>query len=351
MNFDFSDEQDMLRETARRLLADACPPAAVRAVIDAGADHDAALWAQVCEMGFAGAAIPEAYGGLGLGALELCVIAEELGRVLAPVPFLSTVLAAHALTAWGSEEQRLRWLPDLAAGGAIGTVAFADGVRHAGGRLSGTAPAAAHGMAAAVLVVAAADGIFLVAADGAGVTRQPVATIDPTCGHARIAFTQAPCEVIAGPAEAAALRDHAAVLMAFSQLGGADRALDMACDHARERMAFGRPIGSFQAIKHMLADMYVAVVLARSNCLRAAWALSADAGELPAAAAAARLSASEAYRLSARQMIHVHGGMGFTWEADCHLHYRRANRLAVALGGAAYWEDRLIDQLRAGRGS
>ena len=136
------------------------------------------------------------------------------------------------------------------------------------------------------------------------------------------------------------------MLIAFEQLGGADRALEMARDYALERFAFGRPIGSLQAIKHMLADMYVSATLARSNCYYSAWALATGSAELPVAAATARVSATQAYQHCSRNNIQVHGGMGFTWEFDCHLYYRRSNLLAAALGAPSIWEDRLIQRLR-----
>jgi alkylation response protein AidB-like acyl-CoA dehydrogenase len=140
--------------------------------------------------------------------------------------------------------------------------------------------------------------------------------------------------------------DRAAVLVAFEQIGGADRALEMGRDYALDRIAFGRPIGSFQAVKHMLADMYVAATLARSNCYYGAWALSTNASELSEAAAAARISATQAFQHCAKNNIQVHGGMGFTWEFDCHMYYRRANAMALGLGSLSYWEDALIDRMR-----
>ena len=164
-------------------------------------------------------------------------------------------------------------------------------------------------------------------------------------------FRGAPAELLTRdgwPALTAAW-DRAAVLTAFEQVGGAERAMEMARDYALERYAFGRPIGSFQAIKHKLADMYVAVTLARSNCYYGAWALAGNAVELPEAAAAARVSATQASQLCVKENIQVHGGMGFTWEFDCHLYYRRAHLLALTLGGLTHWQDRLIDQLRARR--
>jgi alkylation response protein AidB-like acyl-CoA dehydrogenase len=365
VNFDFSDEQKQLREEARRFLADRCPTTAVRAVLEGSDSYDKALWKGLAEMGFLGAAIPEEYGGVGLGHLELCVIAEELGRALAPVPMASSIyLAAEALMSAGSEDQKSSWLPRLASGGAIGTFALAEGVGrvaedtiHAsvsGGKLSGIKAPVADGDIADVAIVAARSGgqvgLFLVDLSGPGVARETLDSIDPSRGQARLTFDGAPAEPLGAAGDgwriAAGILDRAAVLMAFEQVGGADRALEMGRDYALERMAFGRQIGSFQAIKHMLADMYVAATLARSNAYYGAWALSTGSPELPVAAATARVSATDAYQHCAKNNIQVHGGMGFTWAFDCHLFYRRSNALALALGSKSTWEDLLIDRLR-----
>ncbi|HEX4098524.1 MAG TPA: acyl-CoA dehydrogenase family protein, partial [Caulobacteraceae bacterium] len=181
-------------------------------------------------------------------------------------------------------------------------------------------------------------------------TRTPLETIDPSRGHASISFNDAPAEPLGAAGEGLRLIsqvfDRAAVLTAFEQVGGADRALEMARDYALDRMAFGRPIGSFQAIKHMLADMYVSATLARSNGYYGAWALSTGAAELPEAAASARVAATQAFQHCAKNNIQVHGGMGFTWAFDCHLFYRRANLLALNLGSLSQWEDALIQRLR-----
>ncbi len=365
MNFDFSDEQKQLREEARRFLADRCPTTAVRAVLEGSDSYDKALWKGLAEMGFLGAAIPEEYGGVGLGHLELCVIAEELGRALAPVPMASSIyLAAEALMSAGSEDQKSSWLPRLASGDAIGTFALAEGVGRvaedtirasvSGGKLSGIKAPVADGDVADVAIVAARSGgqvgLFLVDLNGPGVARETLDSIDPSRGQARLTFDGAPAEPLGAAGDgwriAAGILDRAAVLMAFEQVGGADRALEMGRDYALERMAFGRQIGSFQAIKHMLADMYVAATLARSNAYYGAWALSTGSPELPVAAATARVSATDAYQHCAKNNIQVHGGMGFTWAFDCHLFYRRSNALALALGSKSTWEDLLIDRLR-----
>lgn len=369
MNFDFSDQQKLLREQARRLLAEKCPSRTVRAVLESDAGYDRTLWKGIAEMGWLGTAIPEAYGGLGLGALELCVIAEELGRVLAPVPFSSTVsLFAEALMLAGNGEQKQRYLPGLAGGELIGTFARAEragavtpkSIRASfrGGRLSGTKTAVADAMDAdAVIVLARTSeeagerGLSLVLVDlnAGGVARTPQDSIDPSRKRARLSFDKAPAELLGPAGEGWELQrrilDRGAVLMAFEQVGGADACLAMAKEYALTRHAFGRPIGSFQAIKHRLADMYIGNELARSNAWYGAWALATNARELPLAAAAARVSATQAFDFAANENVQIHGGIGFTWEADCHLFQKRARDLALSLGPQRAWKDRLVTEL------
>jgi alkylation response protein AidB-like acyl-CoA dehydrogenase len=366
MNFDFSDEQKALRDQARKFLSEHASSARVRRILESDEPYDRDLWHGITELAWPGTAIPESYGGAGFGQLELCVIAEELGRSLAPTPFASSVyLATEAMLLAGSDAQKQRWLPKLAMGEAIGCFALAEGSRPPGpdtiearvqdGRLTGVKMPVPDGDVADFAVVAARTdhgvGVFAVDLHAAGVTRAPVRTIDPTRSHAHIAFAGAPAEPLAAGGDGWSLverlLDRAAVLVAFEQVGGAQAALDMAREYALGRFAFGRPIASFQAIKHKLVDMYVASELARSNAYYGAWALSTNAPELPVAAAAARVSASEAYWLAAKENIQTHGGMGFTWEFDCHLHYRRAKLLALTLGSARRWKDLLIARLDA----
>ena len=369
MNFDFSADQKSLREQARKFLGEHASSTRVRRILDGATPYDVELWRGMGEMGWLGTAIPEPHGGAGFGYLELCVLAEELGRSLAPTPFSSTIyLAAEALLVAGSDAQKKHWLPRIAQAEAIGCFALAEGphvatpanltTRAEGGRLSGTKVPVADGDVADFAVVLAADGgrghagLFLVDLTGPGVTRAAVSTVDPTRSHARIVFERVAAEPLGAPGQgwplAERLLDRAAVLVAFEQLGGAQAALDMARAYALGRFAFGRQIASFQAIKHKLADMYVAVELARSNAYYGAWALSKDAPELPVAAAAARVAACEAYYQAAKENIQVHGGMGFTWEFDCHLHYRRAKLTGLMLGSARRWKDLLITRLEAG---
>ena len=367
MDFDFSPDQQQLKDQARRFLAGQCDRTAVRAVLDGPQSFDARLWQGLADQGYLGAAIPEAYGGLGASHLELCVVAEELGRAVAPVPFSSSIgLTAELLLIAGSEAQKKRWLPALASGKTVGTLALTErpGRTTAAtiqatvskGLLNGTKLPVADGDIAHLGVVGARDSaggvsLYLVDLTASGVTREVLPSIDPTRSQARITFNGAEAEPLGAAGQGLAIVDaafdRAAVLIAFEQVGGADAALQAACDYAQERFAFGRPIGSLQAIKHMLADMYVSATLARSNAYYGAWALSTASTELPQAAATARVSATQAYQHCSRNNIQVHGGMGFTWEFDCHLHYRRANLLALALGPLSQWEDRLITSLCA----
>ncbi|MFV3126306.1 acyl-CoA dehydrogenase family protein [Niveispirillum sp. KHB5.9] len=366
MNFDFSDDVTAMRREVQGFLADRLPVGTVRQFLEAGPATDRKLWAEMAEMGWLGLTIPEENGGSGLGHEALCMLAEEVGAFLPPVPFASTLyLVAEALLAFGDEAQKAKWLPRLADGSVTGAFALAEGVGEptatgvraqvAGGSLSGAKTPVYDLDGAGLLVVAARNetgqiGLYLVDPTAPGIERRPLRTLDLAHGAWGVEFYGVPAEPLSGavgwPA-IARLLDRAAVLFAFEQVGGGRAALEMATSFAMDRFAFGRPIASMQAIKHKLADIYVAVELARSNAYFGAWALHEDAVELPRAAAAARIAAIDAYQLAARENIQTHGGMGFTWEADCHLHYRRSATLAGIIGGARHWRDRLFDQLAA----
>jgi acyl-CoA dehydrogenase len=369
MNFDFSDDQKMLKEQAHKFLSEKCTTKVVRGAYDSGAGYDAVLWKAIADLGWLGTAIPEEFGGLGLGYLELCVIAEELGRALAPVPFSSTVYQfAEAILAAGSDEQKQRLLPKIASGELIGCLARGEGpgailpknirASFRNGKLSGKkTPVADGGIADYAVVLARSSdepgerGLQLVLVDlkQSGVKRRGVETVDPSRGYAELTFENANAEALGKAGEAwstvSRVLDRAAILMAFEQVGGADMCLKMAKAYAMERYAFGRPIASFQAIKHKLADMYVNTELARSNAYYGAWALSTGARELPLAAAAARISATQAFDYAAKENIQTHGGIGFTWEADVHFYYKRARQLSLALGPIRVWKDKLVTEL------
>jgi alkylation response protein AidB-like acyl-CoA dehydrogenase len=364
MNFDFSDDQKMMRDSARKFLSDRSSLKTVRKALESPDAYDATLWAGIAEMGWLGIVVPEEFGGVGLGHLELCMIAEEIGRALAPVPFSSSVyLATEGLLLAGSQDQKAAWLPKLVQG-AIGTMALSEGAgsptagniaaRVTNGQLSGTKWPVADGSIADVALVLAkgADdrlSLYLVDMKAKGVSATVLKTMDPTRSAASVTFDQAPAQLLGAAGQGLelveAIQDRAAILTAFEQVGGAQACLEMAKDYAMQRIAFGRLIGSYQAIKHKLADMYVATELARSNAYYGAWALSTGAAELPIAAASARVSASDAYHLASKENLQTHGGMGFTWEGDCHLFYRRAKWLAHSLGTTRVWKDRLISRL------
>jgi acyl-CoA dehydrogenase len=363
MNFDFSEDEKQLGAEAQRFLRDQCPLSRVRAALESGADHDAALWRSIAAMGWTGATIPEAYGGLGMSHLDACMLAQELGRALAPLPTVPSIyVVTDALVQFGSEAQKQQWLPRLASGEVIGTLAWAEGAGvptarnlatiAQGGTVRGRKVPVPAGMVAHLAIVAARSdegmGLHLVDLDGAGVTRTRIESIDPTRGHAALSFDAAPAERLGdgdGMSMLETILQRAAVPTAFEQVTGAEAALEMARDYALERHAFGRPIGSFQAIKHKLADMFVDNTLARSNSYYAAWALSTGAPDLPVAAACARVSACKAFDHAAQENIHVHGGSGFTWDLNCHLYYRRARDLSLILGSPRAWKERVVSGL------
>ena len=366
MNLEFSEDQKFVQQTARDFLTRNAGLDLCRKVLETPqVSHDAGLWKGVAEMGWLGAVVPEDHGGAGLGHLELVLIAEEVGRALAPIPFSSSVaLATEAILQFGSEVQRKRWLPRLASGELVGTFALAEGcgeletasvaTRLADGKLDGEKLPVLDGEAAGLAVVVARDarGPVLAVADLAtsGVTRTGIESFDPSRSLARITFRGAPAEPLAGGSGADAverLLDRAAVVIGFEQLGGAQRAFDLTREFALGRYAFGRPIASFQAIKHRLADLYAKLEIARSNGYYAAWALSSGSDELPLAACSFRAAASDAFERCAEEMIQIHGGVGFTWEYDCHLFYRRARWLSAALGTPNAWREKLIQRLEA----
>lgn len=365
MNFDFSEDQKFLRGEVRKFLEANCPSTRVRKILDDEKKaFDAELWQDIVAQGWLGTAIPEAYGGLGLSRLELCIIAEELGRVAAPVPFISTIgFLAEALLIAGSDAQRSELLPKIATGDVIGCLATSEGPGIAtaqtlqttvrDGKVSGTKLPVTDGDSATMTLVLAQEdgkpGLYLVDLAGDGVSRMMLKTLDPTRDAAKLTFSQAPARRLGDAGEGFEILeqvlDRAAVLIAFEQVGGADRCLEMAKDYALARYAFGRVIGSYQAIKHKLADIYVKNTLARSHAYYGAWALNSNASDLPIAASAARIAGCDAFWFASKENIQTHGGIGFTWEMDCHLYFRRAQQLGLVAGAPKIWKERLVSQL------
>jgi len=367
VNFDFSDEQKLLQSTARDFLERDAPLEVCRRVLESDDEAYAAdVWKATAQLGWQGTAIPEAHGGAGFGYLELALIAEEVGRSLAPIPFGSSVyLATEAVLQGGSPAQQAAWLPGLASGASIGTLAVAEGpgrvraesigTTFRDGVVVGSKRAVPDGAAAdhAIVAVCAGDGVALVRVDlrAEGVKVEVVPSIDPSRSNATLHFERAAAERLEAVADGFSLLEQvlhrAAVLQAFEQIGGAARALDITRAFTLERFAFGRPIASFQALKHRMADIFTDIEIARSNAFYGAWALASNAPELGEAACSARITASGAFANATREMIQMHGGVGYTWEYDCHLFYRRAQWLSASLGPASEWRERLIGHLTA----
>ena len=361
MNFEFSEEQQFIQDQAANFLREQCGTEVVREILDTDTPYHHKLWQDVVGLGWTAMAIPEAYGGLGLGYLELCVIAQELGRVAAPIPFSSSVyLATEALLLAGNEEQKLNYLPQLAAGKLIGTLAsseelgkLATSCRFIDGKLQGKKIAVPDGAAADIAIVLANDEhnnnvLCLVDLHESSVTRQTVTSMDPSRPQAEVQFNHTQAQLLGnqdGLNHYQMLMNKAAVMFAFEQIGGAQAAIDMGVEYTKNRFAFGRQVASFQAIKHKFADMFIALELARSNAYYAAWALSSNAPELPLAAATARVSAIDGFFEISKENIQAHGGMGFTWEFDCHLYYRRAQYLSLIIGSNREWREQLAHHL------
>lgn len=372
MNFDFSDDQKSLQDETHRFLRDRCDLSVARIVLDDQQQaYSESVWREMVELGWTGITIPEQYGGIGLGYLELCVMAEEMGRFLAPVPFSSTLYQfCEALLNGASKTLKQEILPQVAAGKLIGTMAFAEGigfpdpdrigVRFKAGKLYGDKWPVADAMIAGAAVVLAVNEdndpcLCFLDLDQEAVHRRQLESVDPSRSQGGLEFFGAEAENLTafegGSGKSGwqlfqRVLNAAAVLFAFEQIGGADACLAAATEFSRERHAFGRPIGSFQAIKHKLVDVYVANQLARSNAYYGAWALATGAEELPLAASVARVSATQAYEYAASENIQVHGGMGFTWEADCHLYLRRSRTLALLIGSSGLWKKQVTSELQ-----
>lgn len=366
MNFEMPGEAKAIADEARTLLRERAATSRSRAILYGDAALDRGLWEEMGRLGWLGVTIPEEFGGSAAGSESLCLLASELGRANAAVPFSSTIyFAADAIARLGSQTQKAEFLPAIAEGALIATVAVAEGLgdprvapatcRVRNGRLSGSKWPVADGLMASWAVVFALDdesggeaGAFLVRLGDPGVHRRRLDGIDPSRELAALDFRDIPVQRLGEGLGQGALEQvfaRAAVPLAFEQIGGAQRCLDMAVDHAKTRYAFGQPIGVLQAIKHKLADVYIAVELARSNGYFAAWAHASEAEELFIAAASAHISASDAFFLAAKENIQTHGGIGVTAEVDCHLYLRRCRHLAAQLGTAQEWKSRLVAEL------
>ena len=369
MNFAFSEEQEELRKSVRRFLEDKSPSTEVRRLMETTEGYDPAVWSQMAQqLGLQGLAIPEEYGGSGYTYVERIVVLEEMGRALLCAPYFATVgLAANALLSSGDDAAKKEWLAGIASGDTIATVALTEdsgrwdepGVTLAatksgdGWTLDGHKSFVIDGHVASLIIVAArtAAGVSLFAVDGgaAGLTRTPLATMDQTRKQARLEFSATPARLIGadggGWAVLSKTLDLAAVALAAEQVGGAQKVLDMSVEYAKVRVQFGRPIGSFQAIKHKCADMLLEVESAKSAAYYAGWAAAEDSEELPTVACLAKAYCSDAYFHAAAENIQIHGGIGFTWEHDAHLYFKRAKSAELYLGDPTYHRELLAQRI------
>jgi alkylation response protein AidB-like acyl-CoA dehydrogenase len=369
VNFAFSEEQEELRKSVRRFLEDKSPESEVRRLMETTEGYDPAVWTQMAgQLGLQGLAIPEEFGGSGFTFVELVVVLEEMGRALLCAPYFSTVgLAANTLLTSGDDQAKKDYLPGIASGETIATVAFTEdsgrwdesGITLAatkqadGWMLDGHKMFVIDGHVANLILVAARtpEGVSLFAVDGSapGLSRTALSTMDQTRKQARLEFYGVPARLVGPEGQGWAILskalDLAAVALAAEQVGGAQRCLDMSVEYAKVRVQFGRPIGSFQAIKHKCADMLLEVESAKSAAYYAGWAAADDNDELPVVASLAKAYCSDAYFHAAAENIQIHGGIGFTWEHPAHLYFKRAKSSELMLGDPTYHRELLAQRI------
>ena len=352
MQFGLSESQTILRDSAREFFAGECQMARVRRLAESDTAHDPALWAKMAEQGYTGIIFDDACGGVGLGVVELVLLMEEAGRALLPGPLFSTVaLAGAVIDACASPAQKKKYLAPICHGAARATFAMLESsaswdpadveIVARSGRLTGEKLFVPDAAVADWIVVVARDGAYVVDPKAPGVRIAPMTGMDLTRKLYAVTFADAPAEKLdRGDGLSRGLQVATAALVA-EMVGGMQRTLDITVDYAKTRKQFGKPIGSFQAVQHMCADMYLETESARSAAYYAAWALQDDAPDATEAVSIAKLYASDACRAVGNRGIQIHGGVGFTWENDLHLYYRRAKSSETTLGDATFHRERL----------
>jgi len=362
--FGFTEEQNELRSTAARFLEEKSPSAEVRRLMETTEGFDEGTWKQMADLGWFGMAIPEAHGGIGFGFVEITVLMEEMGKKLLCAPYFSSViLGANAILNAGTDAQKSELLPGIADGTTRAALAFVEPsgkweadsaeVVEKDGKLTGTKSYVVDGATANLLIVSAKTGndisLFVVDPDAEGITRTPLQTLDMTRKQAKIDFNNTPATLLgekgSGTAALQKTLEQAACALSAEMVGGAQACLDASTTYAKERYQFGRPIGSFQAIKHKCANMLMEVEMARSAAYYAGWAAAEDPDELSLAASLAKAYCSDAFFHAAAENIQIHGGIGFTWEHDAHLYFRRAKSDEIYLGDATYHRELVAQKL------
>jgi alkylation response protein AidB-like acyl-CoA dehydrogenase len=352
MEFGLSESQLMLQDNARKFFAGECPMSEVRRLMETETAFEDSLWTKMSEQGYTGIIFPERYGGVGLGKVELILLMEEAGRALLPGPFFSTVvLAGSVLGAAGTPEQKERYLTPICEGRARSTVAILEAAASwnpgdakltaSSGKLNGEKLFVPDAAVADSIIVAARDGIFIVDSNAPGIRIDPMLGMDLTRKLYAVRFENTPAEKLGSPSSLGNALEIATAALAAELVGGMQRTLDITVEYAKMRKQFGKPIGMFQAVQHQCADMYLETESSRSATYYAAWALEEDAPDAALAVSVAKMYASDAARTVGNRGIQVHGGMGFTWENDVHLYYRRAKASETALGDATFHRERI----------
>jgi alkylation response protein AidB-like acyl-CoA dehydrogenase len=352
MQFGLNESQEILKQSARKFFAGECPMSEVRRLMATDKAFDAGLWTKLAQQGYTGIIFPEEFGGVSLGVVELVLLMEEAGRALLPGPFFSTVaLAGPVLHAVASHDQKRKYLTRICGGEARATVAVLEAAGNwdlanvqmtaANNRLTGEKLFVPDAAIADWIVVIARNGVFLVEGRATGVCIVPMLGMDLTRKLYSVQFDDAPAERLGDTSALSRAFDLATAALTAEMVGGMQRTLDITVEYAKTRKQFGRPIGVFQAVQHQCADMYLETESSRSAVYYAAWALEERAPDACAAVSVAKIYASDASRTVGNRGIQVHGGMGFTWENDIHLYYRRAKASETSFGDATFHRERL----------
>ena len=352
MQFGLSESQQMLKDNAKKFFAGECPMEEVRKLMETDTAFDKSLWAKMAEQGYTGIIFPEEFGGVGLGKVELALLMEEAGRALLPGPFFSTVaLAGAVIDAAASPEQKKKYLTPICTGEARSTVAFLEAktswnpadiqIVAADGKITGEKLFVPDAAVADFIIVVARNGVFAVAAKAAGMRIAPLSGMDLTRKLYQVEFKNTPAEKIGDVSAVATAFDVATVALVCELVGGMQRVLDITVEFAKMRKQFGKPIGMFQAVQHQCADMYLETESSRSAAYYAAWALEENVPDASISVSIAKMYASDAARNVGNHGIQVHGGMGFTWENDVHLYYKRAKSSETAFGDSTYHRERI----------
>jgi alkylation response protein AidB-like acyl-CoA dehydrogenase len=356
MQFGLSESQELLRDSARKFFAGECPMEQVRRLMETDTAYDQALWNKLADQGYIGIIFPEKYGGVALGKVELILLMEEAGRALLPGPFFSTVaLAGSTIDAVASDEQKEKYIAPICAGDARSTVAVLEAgaswqpedvkLSATSGKLTGEKLFVTDAAVADFIVVVARNGIFVVEAKAPGMHITPMSGMDLTRKLYAIVFDSTPAEKIGDTSTLSRGFDIATAALVAEMVGGMQRVLDITLEYAKMRKQFGKPIGMFQAVQHHCADMYLETESSRSAAYYAAWTLEENAPDASVAVSIAKMYASDAAREVGNRGIQVHGGMGFTWENDVHLYYRRAKASETAFGDSTFHRERIARQV------